>query len=95
MQRVFVWFDWTFNFIAVGFIPPTQGSAIVNGYDINEDIANVRDSLGLCPQHDILFDDMTVEEHLYFFGKVGSSQLIQQQIRKLSFYEGVKPQFKV
>ena len=43
---------------------------MVNGYDIRKDISSVRSSLGLCPQHDILFDEMTVEEHLYFFAKV-------------------------
>lgn len=58
------------NVYIQGFIPPTGGTARVNGYDIREDISSVRSSLGLCPQHDVLFDTMTVEEHLIFFGKV-------------------------
>ncbi|KAK6165163.1 hypothetical protein SNE40_023607 [Patella caerulea] len=53
-----------------GFIPAASGTALVNGYDIRKDIANVRSSLGLCPQHDILFDNLTVEEHLIFFAKL-------------------------
>lgn len=53
-----------------GLIPPTSGTAIVNRYDIRTDIDGVRSSLGLCPQHDVLFDDLTVEEHLYFFAVV-------------------------
>lgn len=53
-----------------GFLPPTSGTAVVNGYDISEDIQNVRKSLGLCPQHNILFDTLTVEEHLQFFAQV-------------------------
>ena len=56
--------------LVLGFIPPTSGTAYVNGYDIREDIASVRSSLGLCPQHDVLFDALTVEEHLKFFAKV-------------------------
>ena len=28
----------------------------------------VRQSLGLCPQHNMLFEDLTVREHLVFFG---------------------------
>lgn len=55
-----------------GFIPPSGGTAIVNGHDIRRDIVGVRSSLGLCPQHDVLFDSLTVEEHLYFFSKVYS-----------------------
>jgi len=54
----------------VGLIPPTSGTAIVNGYDIRENIDGVRSSLGICPQHDVLFDELTVKEHLYFFCKV-------------------------
>ncbi|KAK3610642.1 hypothetical protein CHS0354_009107 [Potamilus streckersoni] len=50
-----------------GFIPPTSGTAIVNGHDIRTDISKVRENLGLCPQHNILFESMTVEEHLKFF----------------------------
>jgi len=56
--------------LSTGFFPPTSGTAIINGYDIRKDLASVRSSLGLCPQHDILFDNLTVEEHLYFFAKV-------------------------
>ncbi|CAD5114243.1 DgyrCDS3384 [Dimorphilus gyrociliatus] len=53
-----------------GFIPPTSGSAVINGFDIRTDIDRVRESLGLCPQHDILFDNLTVEEHLIFFASL-------------------------
>ncbi|XP_071081909.1 phospholipid-transporting ATPase ABCA3-like [Haliotis cracherodii] len=56
--------------ILTGFIPATGGAAIVNGFDIRTDIRGVRQSLGLCPQHDILFDTMTVKEHLDFFANL-------------------------
>ena len=65
----------------VGFYPPTSGTALVNGYDITEDIANVRGSLGICPQHDVLFDTLTVDEHLRFFAEVRFSTFVQ-----MSFY---------
>ncbi|XP_033100067.1 ATP-binding cassette sub-family A member 3-like [Anneissia japonica] len=54
----------------VGLIQPTGGRAYVNGYDIRREIEGVRSSLGLCPQHDVLFDELTVEEHLKFFAKL-------------------------
>ncbi|XP_072399805.1 phospholipid-transporting ATPase ABCA3-like isoform X2 [Diabrotica undecimpunctata] len=53
-----------------GMISPTNGTAIINGHDIRSDIGGVRNSLGLCPQHNIIFDELTVEEHLYFFSKL-------------------------
>lgn len=36
----------------------------------------VRRSLGLCPQHDILFDELTVAEHIIFFSKVGATEAL-------------------
>lgn len=45
-----------------GLYPPTSGTAFVNGHDIRTDIDGVRESLGICPQHDVLFDTLTVEE---------------------------------
>jgi ATP-binding cassette, subfamily A (ABC1), member 3 len=28
----------------------------------------IRNQLGICPQHDTLYDDLTVQEHLELFG---------------------------
>ncbi|KAL3853226.1 hypothetical protein ACJMK2_016782 [Sinanodonta woodiana] len=53
-----------------GFLAPTSGTAIINGYDIRTDISKVRQTLGLCPQHNILFDLLTVNEHLEFFAQL-------------------------
>ncbi|XP_061455423.1 phospholipid-transporting ATPase ABCA3 [Rhineura floridana] len=50
-----------------GLYPPTSGQAYINGYEISQGMNLIRKSLGLCPQHDVLFDHMTVEEHLYFY----------------------------
>ena len=50
-----------------GLIPPDGGTAIIEGFDINEDMDEIRRNLGVCPQHDILFPDLTVEEHRILF----------------------------
>ena len=41
-----------------GMISPTSGTAIINGNDIRKDIQAVRSSIGLCPQHNILFGEI-------------------------------------
>ena len=33
-------------------------------------LAKLTSLSGLCPQHDVLFDRLTVEEHLWFFAKL-------------------------
>ena len=47
---------------------PTAGQGYINGYNIRTDMAKARSSLGLCPQHNMLIPDLTVLEHLTFFG---------------------------
>ncbi|GFS22085.1 ATP-binding cassette sub-family A member 2-like [Elysia marginata] len=53
-----------------GMIPPTAGTASVYNYDIRTDMDIIRQSLGLCPQHNVLFDKFTVEEHLWFYANL-------------------------
>lgn len=55
---------------ASGLFPPTSGHAYIHGYEISQDMVQIRKSLGLCPQHDVLFDNLTVAEHLYFYAQV-------------------------
>lgn len=57
----------TTMFMLTGFIKPTKGSAYISGYDISKHMKKVRSSLGLCPQHNILFNELTVYQHLEFF----------------------------
>ncbi|XP_048101265.1 phospholipid-transporting ATPase ABCA3 [Alosa alosa] len=53
-----------------GLFTPTSGRAYINGYDISQDMSLIRRSLGLCPQHDVLFDNLTVREHLLFYAQL-------------------------
>jgi len=50
-----------------GLFGPTSGSAEVFGTDMFNDMQEVRKIMGVCPQHDVLFELLTVEEHLQFF----------------------------
>uniref|UniRef100_A0A8C9DPX7 ABC transporter domain-containing protein n=1 Tax=Prolemur simus TaxID=1328070 RepID=A0A8C9DPX7_PROSS len=56
--------------ILTGQYPPTRGEAYINGYDISNDIIKIRKSLGFCPQRDLLFNKLTVSEHLYFYSVI-------------------------
>ena len=51
-----------------GMLRPTTGFATVYGYDVFQyDLDDVRRFMGVCPQHDILFDLLTPWEHLSIF----------------------------
>lgn len=66
-----------------GLFPPTSGTAKVGGHDIVTEMDEVRRSLGLCPQHDILFDELTVAEHIIFFSKLKgmSGEAAQEEVK--------------
>jgi len=58
--------------LLTGLFSPTSGTVHINGYDIHDNLDKVRESVGLCPQHNLLFTDLTVLEHLLFFAMVMS-----------------------
>lgn len=43
--------------ILTGLFPPTSGTALVCGYDIRTDMDAIRRYLGMCPQHNVLFNE--------------------------------------
>ena len=54
----------------VGLFPSSSGDVKINGHSVTTDLEGARQSLGLCPQFDVLWDMLTVREHLYFFGRL-------------------------
>ena len=48
----------------------TEGTARVGGYDINTQSTKVKESIGYMSQKFSLYDDLTVEENIEFFGRV-------------------------
>ena len=50
-----------------GLITATTGEMTVHGKLLSNDLNDIRKELGVCPQHNVLFNDLTVSEHLYVF----------------------------
>uniref|UniRef100_A0A6P7G817 ATP-binding cassette sub-family A member 9-like isoform X2 n=2 Tax=Diabrotica virgifera virgifera TaxID=50390 RepID=A0A6P7G817_DIAVI len=71
--------------ILTGLSSPTSGSALVFGYDVSNpnDMDKIRRMTGVCPQHDILFDDLTPREHLEFFAAIKGISNRQSAIEKI------------
>ncbi len=51
-----------------GLLPPTKGDARVRGLSMTRDMPAIRQTMGLCPQHDTLWPELTVTEHLELYG---------------------------
>lgn len=69
----------------IGMLPPSSGTAYINDFDITTNIVDARKSLGICPQHNILFTDLTVREHIVFFCRLKgmhNSKEIEHEVQK-------------
>ena len=64
----------------VGMFPPTSGTATVEGLDVRTDMNRIYTLMGVCPQHDILWDTLTPREHLSFYGRL--KNLTGQELRE-------------
>eukprot|EP01090_Pellita_catalonica_P001786 TRINITY_DN1151_c0_g1_i2.p1 TRINITY_DN1151_c0_g1~~TRINITY_DN1151_c0_g1_i2.p1 ORF type:complete len:386 (+),score=71.03 TRINITY_DN1151_c0_g1_i2:1036-2193(+) len=53
-----------------GLFPPTSGYARVGGFDIRNEIDLVHRVMGVCPQFDTLWMDLTCEETLLFYSRL-------------------------
>jgi len=66
--------------ILTGLFPPTSGFATIYGHDIRTEMELIRQNLGMCPQHNVLFDKLSVEEHLWFYSRLKGMK--EEDIRK-------------
>ncbi|XP_065294718.1 phospholipid-transporting ATPase ABCA3-like [Dermacentor albipictus] len=53
-----------------GQLTPSSGSVFIEDQDVSVNSRAAHQGLGLCPQNDIHFLEMTVFEHLYFFSRL-------------------------
>ena len=56
--------------IITGFLPPTEGSATVAGYDIVTESLDARRHIGYLPETVPLYSEMNVREYLDYMGKI-------------------------
>ena len=70
--------------ILTGLYQPTGGKASVFNLDMFGQVNEVRKTLGVCPQFDILFDLLTPEEHLrlYCMFKGVNASEVNEEIEK-------------
>jgi ABC-2 type transport system ATP-binding protein len=71
----------------LGLIKPTQGTGSVLGYDIRGDVRLMRARLGYMSQRFTLYQDLTVDENLTFYGRAYGVRNQQLQVRKRAIIE--------
>ena len=64
--------------LMTGLFPPDRGDIFINGHSITKATEEARKGIGLCPQHNVLFDYLTVGEHLRFFGQLKTGATVRE-----------------
>ena len=64
-----------FSSILTGLFPPSAGSATIYGLDIQKDMDSIRQSLGVCPQHNVLFDKYAFNMCSHYLGLSFSAKI--------------------
>ncbi|XP_053206851.1 phospholipid-transporting ATPase ABCA1-like [Panonychus citri] len=68
-----------------GILKPSSGNIYVNGIDVHKNTVAARRCLALCPQHDLLFEDLTVRENLELCGGLrGLSRQVKKELIPLN-----------
>ena len=56
--------------VLTGYIPPTEGNAIIAGFDVFESPVDAKRRTGYLPESPPLYPDMTVREYLTFVARI-------------------------
>eukprot|EP00004_Rigifila_ramosa_P009639 TRINITY_DN2126_c0_g1_i2.p2 TRINITY_DN2126_c0_g1~~TRINITY_DN2126_c0_g1_i2.p2 ORF type:complete len:624 (+),score=164.82 TRINITY_DN2126_c0_g1_i2:3710-5581(+) len=56
--------------ILTGLLHPSSGLCLVDGVDVETKSVHARSVLGVCPQFDVVWDELTVSEHFTFYARV-------------------------
>ncbi|KAL5724971.1 Phospholipid-transporting ATPase abca7 [Ranunculus cassubicifolius] len=84
----------SFISMMTGLTMPTSGAAYVQGLDIRNDMDRVYTNMGVCPQHDLLWDVLTGREHLLFYGRLknlkGSAltKAVEESLKSVNLFHG-------
>ena len=65
--------------ILTGLYESSGGQATISGFDIRRETNEAYTCLGVCPQFDIHWGDLTVEEHLYFYSRLKGVESNQEE----------------
>jgi ABC-type lipoprotein export system ATPase subunit len=66
-----------------GVIKPTTGNIKINGIDISEVSEHLEGSIGYVPQDDILFEELTVYQNLYYNAQLSISNKSDEEINSI------------
>jgi ABC-type multidrug transport system ATPase subunit len=77
----------------IGFLKPTSGTAFIQGLNIQTEMDQIYSCMGVCPQHDLIWEQLTGREHLFFYGRLKNltgtalKNAVDASLRSVNLYE--------
>lgn len=68
--------------VMAGLVKPTKGKIVINGFDINEQKDEIHGVIGYVSQDDLLIEELTVYQNLYYNAKLCFADFTEEQIHK-------------
>ncbi|KAJ6888539.1 ABC transporter A family member 7-like [Populus alba x Populus x berolinensis] len=84
----------SFISMMIGLTAPSTGTAYVEGLDIRTQMDWVYTSMGVCPQHDLLWETLTGREHLLFYGRLKNlkgaalKKAVEDSLKSVNLFNG-------
>lgn len=76
--------------ILTGYLQPSSGDALVNGYALSEEMLKAQQSTGYLPEHNALYTEMYVREYLEFNALI--YKVPKSRIEEVIFQTGLLPE---
>ncbi|QRN83729.1 ATP-binding cassette domain-containing protein [Chloroflexota bacterium] len=76
--------------ILTGYMPPTSGTATIDGLDVIEDSLKVRQKVGYLPETVPLYEDMRVMDYLKFMGQLHQVPDIDDRVDEILIQVGME-----
>ncbi|CAO2188698.1 unnamed protein product [Urochloa humidicola] len=76
----------------IGLLKPTYGTAYIHGMDLRTDMNEIYANIGVCPQHDLLWETLTGREHLMFYGRMKNltgaalTQAVEESLKSVNLF---------
>lgn len=74
-----------------GKIKPTTGNLYINGYDIHSESDKLSGLIGYVPQDDMLIEELTVYENMYFNARLCFGDYNEEQLNKTVEEDAERP----
>lgn len=84
----------SFISMMIGLSKPTSGRAFVDGKGILSQMNEIYTNMGVCPQHDLLWESLTGREHLLFYGRLKNlkgdalKQAVEESLKSVNLFHG-------